>query len=70
MIDTMETAVDEQIEPGLTAHDRCDRCPAQAYVLMTKGSSQLMFCRHHGKKFTPEMSVQGWHFHDFNLEQM
>lgn len=66
MLDTMEAVIDEHTEPALTAHDRCDRCIAQAFVLMTKDGKSLMFCRHHGKKYTPTMAVQGWHFQDFS----
>lgn len=36
--------------PTLTAHDRCDRCSAQAYVrfaLMAGG--ELQFCGHHAR---------------------
>jgi hypothetical protein len=36
--------------PRLTAHDRCDRCGAQAsvkFVLSTGG--ELMFCAHHAR---------------------
>lgn len=31
----------------LTAHDRCDRCCAQAYVHVTLASGDLLFCGHH-----------------------
>ncbi|WP_106506685.1 DUF7455 domain-containing protein [Brachybacterium timonense] len=36
--------------PRLTAHDRCDRCGAQAYVkvVLTAGG-ELMFCAHHAR---------------------
>lgn len=34
----------------LTAHDRCDRCNAQAYVkyVLTAGG-ELLFCAHHSR---------------------
>lgn len=40
----------------LTAADRCDRCGAQAYLRVTlvKGG-ELLFCAHHGRKFSPEL---------------
>jgi hypothetical protein len=54
----MTTAVDEhqtqaEVEaapalPDLTAHDRCDRCGAQAYVRVILFSlNDLLFCGHH-----------------------
>jgi hypothetical protein len=34
--------------PLLNASDRCDRCGAQAYVLVElEGGSTLLFCGHH-----------------------
>ena len=39
-----------QAQP-LTAHDRCDRCGAQAYVRVTlAGGGELLFCAHHARK--------------------
>ena len=36
--------------PRLTAHDRCDRCGAQAYVQVTlQAGGELMFCAHHAR---------------------
>ena len=36
--------------PRLTAHDRCDRCGAQAYVkVMLEAGGELMFCAHHAR---------------------
>lgn len=34
----------------LTALDRCDRCSAQAYVMVKGVSGELMFCGHHYNK--------------------
>ena len=35
----------------LTAADRCDRCGAQAYVLVRLASGgQLLFCAHHARE--------------------
>lgn len=34
----------------LTALDRCDRCGAQAYVMIKGVQSELMFCSHHYNK--------------------
>lgn len=36
--------------PRLTAHDRCDRCGAQAYVkVLLQVGGELMFCAHHAR---------------------
>jgi hypothetical protein len=36
--------------PRLTAHDRCDRCGAQAYVkVRLEAGGELMFCAHHAR---------------------
>ena len=34
----------------LTPLDRCDSCPAQAYVSVTGVNGELMFCSHHYDK--------------------
>ena len=46
----METALatDDMPEgPTLSNADRCDRCPAQAFVLVKGVAGELMFCGHH-----------------------
>ena len=35
---------------NLTAHDRCDQCGSQAYVLVVGLSGELTFCAHHFTK--------------------
>lgn len=35
--------------------DRCDKCGAQAFMLMTLKSGDLMFCAHHGREYRPLM---------------
>lgn len=35
----------------LTAHDRCDRCNAQAYVQVRWPVGSLLFCAHHFAKY-------------------
>lgn len=44
------------LAPTLTAADRCDRCGAQAYVLvrLTSGG-ELLFCAHHGREHLPKL---------------
>jgi hypothetical protein len=49
----------------LTAHDRCDRCGAQAYVRATlPGGTALLFCGHHGNAHRPSLLVAGASIHD------
>ena len=38
----------------LTAEDRCDACPSQAYVHIKGISGDLMFCSHHYNKMSGE----------------
>ncbi|MCT1866175.1 hypothetical protein M3B90_01325 [Dermabacter sp. p3-SID358] len=43
----METMLEERT---LTAHDRCDRCGAQAYVKFElEVGGELLFCAHHAR---------------------
>lgn len=52
----------------LTAHDRCDRCGAQAYYRVhrppteehPKRKGALEFCGHHYRKFSPSLIGDGW----------
>lgn len=34
----------------LDANDRCDRCGAQAYVLVRMFEGELLFCGHHARE--------------------
>jgi hypothetical protein len=59
-----ETAPDTDSTP-LTAHDRCDRCGAQAYVRATlPGGTELLFCGHHGNAHRPSLLIAGATLHD------
>jgi hypothetical protein len=39
--------ITEEKERTLSALDRCDRCAAQAYVMVGGVSGELLFCGHH-----------------------
>lgn len=40
----------------LTAHDRCDRCGAQALVRVTlESGGELHFCAHHARQHLPAL---------------
>jgi hypothetical protein len=41
----------EALERVLTAHDRCDRCIAQAMYMVTLQSGELYFCGHHFREY-------------------
>lgn len=50
----------EQHERLLTAHDRCDRCGAQAYAVALKDNLDLLFCNHHFTKHQDVLEEQGF----------
>jgi hypothetical protein len=48
----------------LTAADRCDRCGAQAYVLLSvmvpgSGNCELLLCAHHYAQHEPQLLKSG-----------
>jgi hypothetical protein len=57
MTTVLEKVVDSP-ERELRVADRCDRCGAQAFMQAVKGSLDLLFCGHHGKKFRPALEDQ------------
>jgi hypothetical protein len=59
------TVIDEIAAPHeLTAADRCDSCGAQAYIRVSIGSSELLFCAHHGKKYQEKLTALATDWHD------
>jgi hypothetical protein len=53
-----ETKVKKQEDKVLKIADRCDRCGAQAFVLASGVSGELMFCGHHYHKY--EYAITQW----------
>jgi transcription elongation factor Elf1 len=53
-----ETKTKKQEEKVLKIADRCDRCGAQAFVLATGVSGELLFCGHHYHKY--EYAITQW----------
>lgn len=47
----------------LSAFDRCDSCGAQAYIRVSIGESELLFCAHHGRRYQEKLQTiaTGWH---------
>ena len=45
----------EEITYQLTALDRCDRCGAQAWVLVKGMNGELYFCSHHYNKYSENL---------------
>ncbi|MEJ5914218.1 DUF7455 domain-containing protein [Pseudokineococcus sp. 1T1Z-3] len=44
----------------LTAADRCDRCGAQAYLMVKLPSGgELLFCNHHGRAHEESLRASG-----------
>ncbi|MES2171845.1 MAG: hypothetical protein V4479_14180 [Actinomycetota bacterium] len=58
------TAMDLTSAHELTASDRCDSCGAQAYIRVSIGESELLFCAHHGKKYQEKLSTIASDWHD------
>lgn len=54
MIDTNNPSIE------FNALDRCDRCPAQAYVSYAKEDLDLLFCLHHANQHNLALEVSGW----------
>lgn len=59
-----ETTADLDSSNELTAADRCDSCGAQAYIRVSIGSSELLFCAHHGKKYQDKLAAVASDWHD------
>lgn len=48
-----------------TAHDRCDRCGAQAYTLAKNPDfGELLFCAHHSREYRLNLFQEGWSISD------
>ncbi len=61
MIDTNNPSIE------FNAHDRCDRCGAQAYAAFRKDAYELTFCLHHAKRHNLALECDGWQaFYDFS----
>ncbi len=48
----------------LTALDRCDSCGAQAYIRVSIGESELLFCAHHGRRHQEKLEAVATDWHD------
>jgi hypothetical protein len=45
--------------PKFDAHDRCDKCDAQAYYRARLRTGTLQFCRHHNTEYGPALAALG-----------
>lgn len=54
MIDTLNPSIE------FNAEDRCDRCPAQAYMSASRDGLELLFCLHHAKKHRVALELDDW----------
>lgn len=47
---------------SFTAHDRCDRCGAQAYTMAVRDdvAAELLFCAHHRREVYDRLEEDGW----------
>lgn len=48
----------------LTLQDRCDSCGAAARIVATLVSGELLFCGHHGRKFSQALVSQSVQVYD------
>ena len=46
----------ETKEPTLTAHDRCDKCGAQGWVVTKLVEGELTWCKHHFEKWEKKLT--------------
>lgn len=51
-------ATAQAVNPPLTAHDRCDRCGAQAKSRAVFASGELLFCGHHSHQYADTLASQ------------
>ena len=67
-MDTMiEEAQNEETQKKsdlLTAHDRCDKCGAQAYVWVNGVNGDLVFCGHHFTKHEDKLRAYAFEIVD------
>jgi len=54
------TLVSETSERVLKVIDRCDRCDAQAFVLVSLINGELMFCGHHYNKYSNSLNKSAY----------
>lgn len=46
------------------AHDRCDKCNAQAHMRAILNTGDLFFCRHHGNEYRAGLIAAGADFQE------
>lgn len=55
----MSTMTEVAAPPALTAHDRCDRCGAQAVVrTVMRSGLDLLWCGHHSREYAAALAAQ------------
>ncbi|HEU5223212.1 MAG TPA: hypothetical protein VFU07_05965 [Candidatus Lumbricidophila sp.] len=69
---TVELTEPTVAEYELTALDRCDACGAQAYIRVSIGESELLFCAHHGRKHQEKLATvaSAWHDESARLAEL
>ncbi len=63
-ITTEHTTDHRDVRHQLTSADRCDSCGAQAYIRVSIGDSELLFCAHHGRKHQEKLAAIATDWHD------
>ncbi len=54
----------EEQRRELTAADRCDSCGAQAWVRALMGTTELLFCAHHGSRHIDALTLAATYVQD------
>ncbi len=60
----MTALTTEHTTPELTGADVCDACGARAYVRVHLEAGELLFCAHHGRKYSEKLSDVATHIQD------
>jgi hypothetical protein len=48
----------------IQSKDRCDECGQTPFIKAKKGSAELLFCLHDGRKHVPVLADKGWFIED------
>lgn len=51
------TGMTQTLVVEFTAHDRCDRCGAQAQARHQLATGELMFCGHHDRVYSERLAA-------------
>ncbi|HEX2923075.1 MAG TPA: hypothetical protein VHS28_03500 [Chloroflexota bacterium] len=64
MTEETKTPAEPAALPLFNAHDRCDKCQAQAHMRALLATGELLFCRHHGNEYRASLIAAGAAFEE------